>query len=220
MAGERELLEKHTLVVRDGRILEIAPADAAEQHYAPRVSLERPSHLLDARTGQCPHEHRNSARRGRRAGVLAGPGRARHRQHAQGGGDGVLRRRLFSGRGCRHGRRAGYARGHRVAGGGLPKRLGPRPRGVPDARAEAARRVQGSSLHFHRIRSPATATPSRMRRSRVSARWRPSSMRASSSRSIARGATSMSAWPVTACGRWRGSSPWGLSRRHCSPSMP
>jgi 5-methylthioadenosine/S-adenosylhomocysteine deaminase len=46
MAGERELLENHTLVVRDGRILEIAPADAAKQRYAPRVSLERPSHLL------------------------------------------------------------------------------------------------------------------------------------------------------------------------------
>jgi 5-methylthioadenosine/S-adenosylhomocysteine deaminase len=46
MTGERELLEKHTLVVRDGRILEIAPADAAKERYAPRVSLERPSHLL------------------------------------------------------------------------------------------------------------------------------------------------------------------------------
>jgi 5-methylthioadenosine/S-adenosylhomocysteine deaminase len=46
MAGERELLERHTLVVQDGRILEIAPTDTAERHYAPRVSLERPSHLL------------------------------------------------------------------------------------------------------------------------------------------------------------------------------
>jgi 5-methylthioadenosine/S-adenosylhomocysteine deaminase len=46
MAGERELLEQHTLVVQDGRILEIAPADRAEQHYAARVSLERPDHLL------------------------------------------------------------------------------------------------------------------------------------------------------------------------------
>src|ERR1700728_2249374 len=46
MAGERELLEQHTLVVRDGRILEIAPKETAEHHYAPRVSLERPSHLL------------------------------------------------------------------------------------------------------------------------------------------------------------------------------
>jgi len=46
MAGERELLEKHTLIVRDGRILEILPSETAEQHYAPRVSLERPSHLL------------------------------------------------------------------------------------------------------------------------------------------------------------------------------
>lgn len=46
MAAERELLEKHTLVVQDGRIVEIAPADAAAERYAPRVSLERPSHLL------------------------------------------------------------------------------------------------------------------------------------------------------------------------------
>ena len=46
MAGERELLEKHTLIVRDGRILEILPSETAEQRYAPRVSLERPSHLL------------------------------------------------------------------------------------------------------------------------------------------------------------------------------
>jgi 5-methylthioadenosine/S-adenosylhomocysteine deaminase len=46
MGGERELLEKHTLVVQDGRILEIAPANGAEQRYAPRVALERPSHLL------------------------------------------------------------------------------------------------------------------------------------------------------------------------------
>jgi 5-methylthioadenosine/S-adenosylhomocysteine deaminase len=46
MAGERELLERHTLVVRDGRILDIAPTDVAEERYAPRVALERPSHLL------------------------------------------------------------------------------------------------------------------------------------------------------------------------------
>jgi 5-methylthioadenosine/S-adenosylhomocysteine deaminase len=46
MAGERELLERHTLVVRDGRVLDIAPADKAEAVYAPRVALERPNHLL------------------------------------------------------------------------------------------------------------------------------------------------------------------------------
>ena len=46
MAGERELLERHTLVVRDGRILDIAPEETARQRYEPRVSLERPSHLL------------------------------------------------------------------------------------------------------------------------------------------------------------------------------
>ena len=46
MGAERELLERHTLVVRDGRILEIVAADAALERYAPRVSLERPGHLL------------------------------------------------------------------------------------------------------------------------------------------------------------------------------
>jgi len=46
MAGTRELLERHTLVVRDGRIVDIAPAETAGQHYEPRVSLERPNHLL------------------------------------------------------------------------------------------------------------------------------------------------------------------------------
>jgi 5-methylthioadenosine/S-adenosylhomocysteine deaminase len=46
MAGERELLEEQTLVVRDGRILEILPAETAAQRYAPRVSLARPDHLL------------------------------------------------------------------------------------------------------------------------------------------------------------------------------
>jgi 5-methylthioadenosine/S-adenosylhomocysteine deaminase len=40
------LLQDHTLVIRDGRILDIVPADTAEERYAPRVSLERPSHLL------------------------------------------------------------------------------------------------------------------------------------------------------------------------------
>jgi 5-methylthioadenosine/S-adenosylhomocysteine deaminase len=46
MSGGRDLLEQHTLVVRDGRILEIVPADKAQERYTPRVSLERPSHLL------------------------------------------------------------------------------------------------------------------------------------------------------------------------------
>jgi 5-methylthioadenosine/S-adenosylhomocysteine deaminase len=46
MSGGRELLEQHTLVVRDGRILEIVPADTAAERYTPRVALERPSHLL------------------------------------------------------------------------------------------------------------------------------------------------------------------------------
>ncbi len=46
MTGERELLEEHTLVVRDGRILDVLPNDAAVERYAPSVALERPTHLL------------------------------------------------------------------------------------------------------------------------------------------------------------------------------
>jgi 5-methylthioadenosine/S-adenosylhomocysteine deaminase len=46
LSGGRGLLERHTLVVRDGRILDIVPADTAAERYAPRVALERPSHLL------------------------------------------------------------------------------------------------------------------------------------------------------------------------------
>lgn len=46
MAGDRELLEEHTLVLRDGRILEILPSHQAVERYAPRVRLERPTHLL------------------------------------------------------------------------------------------------------------------------------------------------------------------------------
>jgi 5-methylthioadenosine/S-adenosylhomocysteine deaminase len=46
ISGGRGLLQQHTLVVRDGRILDIVPADTAEERFAPRVSLERPSHLL------------------------------------------------------------------------------------------------------------------------------------------------------------------------------
>ena len=46
MSGGRDLLEEHTVVVQDGRILEIVPTHTAAERYAPRVSLERPSHLL------------------------------------------------------------------------------------------------------------------------------------------------------------------------------
>jgi 5-methylthioadenosine/S-adenosylhomocysteine deaminase len=45
MTGET-LLEHHTLVMRDGRIADILPHAAAAERYAPRVLLERPSHLL------------------------------------------------------------------------------------------------------------------------------------------------------------------------------
>jgi 5-methylthioadenosine/S-adenosylhomocysteine deaminase len=45
MTGET-VLEHHTLVMRDGRILDILPHAAAAERYTPRVLLERPSHLL------------------------------------------------------------------------------------------------------------------------------------------------------------------------------
>jgi 5-methylthioadenosine/S-adenosylhomocysteine deaminase len=40
------ILEDHTLVVRDGRILDILPSAAAPQRYAATVLLRRPAHLL------------------------------------------------------------------------------------------------------------------------------------------------------------------------------
>jgi len=46
MAGDAELLEEHTLVLRDGRILDILPSQGAAERYAPRVCLQRPAHLL------------------------------------------------------------------------------------------------------------------------------------------------------------------------------
>jgi 5-methylthioadenosine/S-adenosylhomocysteine deaminase len=46
MAGDRELIEEHTLVLRDGRILDLLPAADAAERYAPQISLERPRHLL------------------------------------------------------------------------------------------------------------------------------------------------------------------------------
>ena len=45
MSGDRELLEHHTLVVRDGRIAAVLP-HAAAQRYSPQVTLDRPTHLL------------------------------------------------------------------------------------------------------------------------------------------------------------------------------
>jgi len=45
MTGEA-VLEHHTLVLRDGRIVDVLPDAEAAQRYAPRVLLERPGHLL------------------------------------------------------------------------------------------------------------------------------------------------------------------------------
>jgi 5-methylthioadenosine/S-adenosylhomocysteine deaminase len=59
MAGEIELLEAHTLVIRDGRILDVLPHAAAAERYSARVELERPTHLampglVNARTRLAP----------------------------------------------------------------------------------------------------------------------------------------------------------------------
>ena len=46
MTSPDELLEHHTLVVRDGRILDLLPSADAETRYAATVRVERPDHLL------------------------------------------------------------------------------------------------------------------------------------------------------------------------------
>ena len=45
MTGDGGLLEAHTLVIRDGRILDVLPHRAAAERYTPRVELDRPDHL-------------------------------------------------------------------------------------------------------------------------------------------------------------------------------
>jgi 5-methylthioadenosine/S-adenosylhomocysteine deaminase len=45
MSGEGEVLEAHTLVIRDGRILDVLPHQAAAERYSARVELDRPNHL-------------------------------------------------------------------------------------------------------------------------------------------------------------------------------
>jgi 5-methylthioadenosine/S-adenosylhomocysteine deaminase len=59
MTGGSELLEAHTLVIRDGRILDVLPNEAAAERYSPRVELDRPTHLaipglVNARTRLAP----------------------------------------------------------------------------------------------------------------------------------------------------------------------
>ena len=46
MTGRDEVLDHHTLVMRDGRILDVLPTAAASEIYEPRVALERPAHLV------------------------------------------------------------------------------------------------------------------------------------------------------------------------------
>jgi 5-methylthioadenosine/S-adenosylhomocysteine deaminase len=59
MSGSEELLENHTLVIGDGRILDVLPHSAAAERFAPRIELERPAHLVmpglvNARTRLAP----------------------------------------------------------------------------------------------------------------------------------------------------------------------
>jgi len=46
MTRREEILEHHTLVMRDGRILDLLPSAAAAASYAPEMIVERPAHLL------------------------------------------------------------------------------------------------------------------------------------------------------------------------------
>ncbi len=46
MRGRDEILEHHTLVIRDGRILDVLPNAKAAERYAPRALLDRPAHVL------------------------------------------------------------------------------------------------------------------------------------------------------------------------------
>ena len=46
MTPQRQVLQNHTLVVRDGRILDIAPSAAARQRYESTALVQRPAHLL------------------------------------------------------------------------------------------------------------------------------------------------------------------------------
>ena len=59
MTGEGEVLEAHTLVIRDGRILDVLPHQEADERYSARVELDRPDHLafpglVNARTRLAP----------------------------------------------------------------------------------------------------------------------------------------------------------------------
>jgi 5-methylthioadenosine/S-adenosylhomocysteine deaminase len=46
MTRRDEILERHTLLMRDGRILDVLPSAAAALRYAPRAVLDLPEHLL------------------------------------------------------------------------------------------------------------------------------------------------------------------------------
>ncbi len=46
MTSPEAVLENHTLVMRDGRILDLLPRAEAAERYAPTVNLDRPDHLL------------------------------------------------------------------------------------------------------------------------------------------------------------------------------
>jgi 5-methylthioadenosine/S-adenosylhomocysteine deaminase len=46
MSTQDRLLEHHSVVIRDGRILDILPSISARRRYAASVILQRPSHLL------------------------------------------------------------------------------------------------------------------------------------------------------------------------------
>jgi 5-methylthioadenosine/S-adenosylhomocysteine deaminase len=69
MSAPNELLEDHSLVIRDGRILDILPSEVARTRYLPSVILQRPSHLLMPGMVNSHSDAALSLFRGSRAGV-------------------------------------------------------------------------------------------------------------------------------------------------------
>jgi 5-methylthioadenosine/S-adenosylhomocysteine deaminase len=69
MTGAGDVLDAHTVVIRDGRILDVLPHREAAERYAPRVELERPTHLampglVNARTRLAPTTNADPVARG------------------------------------------------------------------------------------------------------------------------------------------------------------
>ncbi len=164
MTGEGDILEAHTLVIRDGRILDVLPHRAAAERYAPRIELDRPDHL--AMPGLVNARSRIGAADARSESFSA---------------DGALlgiANMLKAGITCfcdagyfpRDVAAVAVQQGLRAVIG-LPvartvERLGAEPRRISHAGTQAARRVQSSSVDLDPIR-PASRRLSRRRYARA-----------------------------------------------------